>query len=140
MQRSDLNKLAADLRKFKGKITNNEIREMALLPAADLLNDQLRAAAPATFIRISLGVLSKPGKYPLSVAVGLNYASGSYAANLAYGFEYGTVDRYHKSGKFTGRLTPAPWFRPTVDANRNQIVTNVINAMSKLVEKKLNTI
>jgi len=58
MQRSDLNKLAADLRKFKGKITNNEIREMALLPAADLLNDQLRAAAPATFIRISLGVLS----------------------------------------------------------------------------------
>ena len=140
MQRSDLNKLAADLRKFKGKITNNEIREVALLPAADLLNDQLRAAAPATFIRISLGVLSQPSKYPLSVAVGLNYASGSYAANLAYGFEYGTVDRYHKSGKFTGRLTPAPWFRPTVDANRNQIVTNVINAMSKLVEKKLNTI
>ena len=137
MQRSDLNKLAADLRKFKGKITNNEIREMALLPAADLLNDQLRAAAPATFIRISLGVLSKPGTYPLSVAVGLNYASGSYAANLAYAFEYGTIERYTKKGAYRGVLTPNPFFRPTVDSNRSQIVTNIVKRLSKIVENKL---
>lgn len=137
MPRNDLKQLAKDLKKANDKLRYAEIREKVLIPEADILNDQLRTAAPAEFIRVGLGVISKPGRYPLSVAVGIDYSKGAFAANLAYAFEYGTDDRYTKSGYFRGRLTPTPFFRPTVDANRNQIVTNVINRLSKLVETKL---
>lgn len=137
MPRNDLKQLARDLKKANDKLRYAEVREKVLLPEADKLNDQLRAAAPATFIRVGLGVISKPGRYPLSVAVGIDYSRKAFAANLAYGFEYGTVNRYTKNGQFRGRLKPTPFFRPTVDANRNQIVTNVINSLSKLVETKL---
>lgn len=136
MPKDDLKKLAEDFKKA-GIISPREVREKVLLIEADLLSDQIRAAAPADFIRRDIGVISKGSKYPLSVLVGLNYSSGSTASNLAYAFEFGTVDRYTKRRKYRGKLTPAPFFRPTVDANRNIIVTNVINRLSKLVEKKL---
>lgn len=137
MQGGSLSDLAKDLQKLKTKLSNDEIRNKALIPSAEILSGKLKAAAPATFIKASIGVISKPSKYPLSVAVGLKYDTGSDAANLAYAFEYGTVDRYKKNGQFTGKLTPRPFFRPTVDANRSQIVTNVINAIAKIVENKL---
>jgi HK97 gp10 family phage protein len=137
MPGSDLDKLAKDLKKLGKQISDKELREKALIPAANELSNKLKAASPATFIRASIGVISNPSKYPLSVAVGLKYSTGSEAANLAYAFEYGTVERYHKSGKYTGFMKPAPFFRPTVDANRNQIVTMVISAIGKIVENKL---
>ena len=137
MSRSNIDELARDFRKVEKQLKNSDIREGAIVPAANFLVDRLRAAAPATFIRASIGVISNPTKYPLSVAVGLNYKTGSEAANLAYAFEYGTVERYHKSGKYTGFMKPAPFFRPTVDANRDQIVTMVYNAIAKIVENKL---
>lgn len=137
MQRGSLENLAKDIAKLKTKLSSDEIRNKALIPTAQMLSSKLKSAAPATFIRASIGVISNPSKYPLSVAVGLKYDTGSDAANLAYAFEYGTVDRYKKDGQYTGKMTPAPFFRPTVDANRSQIVTNVINAIAKIVENKL---
>ncbi len=137
MQGGDLNQLAKDLLKLRKQIDSKEIRDKALIPAAEILSQKLKSASPATFIRASIGVISKPSKYPLSVAVGLKYDTGSEAANLAYAFEYGTVERYKKNGQYTGKLTPRPFFRPTVDANQSQIVTNVINSLAKIVENKL---
>ena len=87
-------------------------------------------------IRDDIGVISKPNKYPRSIMVGLRYQKGA-RTNLAYAFEYGTVDRYTKKKQYRGKLEPTPWFRPTLDRMRGQIVTNMKNELAKLVQNKL---
>ena len=87
-------------------------------------------------IRDDIGVISKPFKYPKSIMVGLRYRKGAIS-NLAYAFEYGTVDRYTKKKEFRGKLTPRPWFRPTVDSMRSKIVTDMRNELAKIVQNKL---
>jgi hypothetical protein len=67
----------------------------ALEIAAAPLVDELKLRAPMKIIRDDLGVIHKPNKYPRSIMVGLRYDKGA-RTNLAYAFEYGTVDRYTK--------------------------------------------
>lgn len=87
-------------------------------------------------IRDDLGVIHKPNKYPRSIMVGLRYDKGA-KTNLGYAFEYGTVERYTKKGQYRGKLPITPWFRPTVDRMRSQIVTNIKNEIAKIVQNKL---
>lgn len=87
-------------------------------------------------IRDDIGVINKPTKYPRSIMVGLRYDKGA-RSNLAYAFEYGTVDRYTKKKQYRGKLQPGPWFRPTVDRLRPQIVTNIKKEIYNLVTNKL---
>ena len=120
----------------RAAISPAEIRH-ALEIAASPLIDQLKLRAPMKIIRKDIGIISKPTKYPKSIMVGLRYTEGA-KSNLAYAFEYGTVDRYTKKKQYRGKLQPGPWFRPTVDSMRNQIVTNIKNEISKIVLNKLN--
>jgi hypothetical protein len=68
MPGSDLDKLAKDLKKLGKQISDKELREKALIPAANELSNKLKAASPATFIRASMGVISNPSKYPIKMA------------------------------------------------------------------------
>ena len=68
--------------------------------------------------------------------VGLRYRKCAIS-NLGYAFEYGTVNRYTKKKEFRGKLTPSPWFRPTVDSMRSKIVTDMRNELAKIVQNKL---
>lgn len=104
--------------------------------AAAPLVDELKFRAPMKIIRDDIGIISKPTKYPRSIMVGLRYRKGAIS-NLAYAFEYGTVDRYTKKNQYRGKLQPSPWFRPTVDRMKGQIVTNMKNEVAKLVQNKL---
>jgi len=113
----------------------DEIRHALEISAAPLI-DQLKLRAPMQMIRKDIGVINKPNKYPRSIMVGLRYTEGA-KSNLAYAFEYGTVDRYTKAKQYRGKLQPGPWFRPTVDSMRSQIVTNMKNEMTKIVQNKL---
>lgn len=112
-----------------------EVRQ-ALEIAAGPLANQLKLVAPMQIIRDDIGVISKPLKYPKSIMVGLRYRKGAIS-NLAYAFEYGTVDRYTKKKEFRGKLQPRPWFRPTVDSMRGKIVTDMRNELAKIVQNKL---
>jgi hypothetical protein len=112
-----------------------EIIQTLEIAAAPLV-DELKLRAPMKIIRDDIGVISKPLKYPRSIMVGLKYRRGAIS-NLAYAFEYGTVDRYTKKNQYRGKLQPTPWFRPTVDRMRSEIVTNMKNEVAKLVQNKL---
>jgi len=129
--------LRALLKKLnRAALKPDEIRHALEISAAPLVN-QLRLRAPMEIIRKDIGIISQPIKYPRSIMVGLRYTEGA-KSNLAYAFEYGTVDRYTKAKQFRGKLQPGPWFRPTVDSMRSQIVTNMKNEMTKIVQNKLN--
>jgi hypothetical protein len=119
----------------RAALSPHEIRNALEISAAPLVNE-LKLRAPMKIIRDDIGIISKPTKYPRSIMVGLRYLKGANT-NLGYAFEYGTVDRYTKKGKYTGKLKPTPWFRPTVDRMRAQIVTNMKNEMLKIVQNKL---
>lgn len=108
----------------------------ALQIAATPFIDQLKFRAPMKIIRDDIGVIHKPNKYPRSIMVGLRYEKGA-RTNLGYAFEYGTVDRYTKKGQYRGKLQPTPWFRPTVDRMRPQIVTDMKLELTKIVQNKL---
>ena len=105
----------------------------ALEIAAAPLVDELKLRAPMKIIRDDLGVIHKPNKYPRSIMVGLRYDKGA-RTNLAYAFEYGTVDRYTKKDQYRGKLPITPWFRPTVDRMRGQIVTNIKKEIDNIVQ------
>lgn len=55
---------------------------------------------------------------------------GSNHAGLV---EYGTRDRYHKSGKYVGRMPPFPYVRPAFNATKDQILNN----QTKLIGDKI---
>lgn len=130
---SDLKRLIRQLN--RAAIKPADARQALEVAAAPLV-DQLKLVAPMKIIRDDLGVISKPFKYPKSIMVGLRYRKGAIS-NLAYAFEYGTVDRYTKKNKYTGKLRPTPWFRPTVDTMRSKIVTDMRNELAKIVQNKL---
>lgn len=119
----------------RAAIKADEIRHALEISAAPLVNE-LKLRAPMKIIRDDIGIISNPTKYPRSIMIGLRYNKGGIS-NLAYAFEYGTVDRYTKKKQYRGKLQPGAWFRPTVDRMRGQIVTNMKNEMTKIVQNKL---
>jgi hypothetical protein len=130
---TELRKLISKL--GSARISPKEIRHALEISASPLV-DELKYKAPMKIIRDDIGIISKPSKYPQSILVGLKYTKGAIS-NLAYAFEYGTEDRYTKKKFFRGRLQPGPWFRPTVDGMKAEIVTSIKNELAKIVESKL---
>jgi hypothetical protein len=50
---------------------------------------------------------------------------------VARWFEFGTAERFHKSGKSTGRITARPYFYPTMRANKSRIKGRITRAVNK---------
>ena len=119
----------------RGAISSAEVRHILEISVGPFVNE-LKFRAPMKIIRDDIGIISKPTKYPRSIMVGLQYKKGA-RTNLSYAFEYGTVERYTKKKQYRGKLQPTPWFRPTLDTMRAQIVTNMKNELAKLVQNKL---
>lgn len=46
-------------------------------------------------------------------------------------FEFGTDDRYHKSGKFVGRIQAVPFFFPNYKRRKANIQRNLKNAINR---------
>jgi len=51
--------------------------------------------------------------------------------------EFGTDDRYHKSGKYVGKMPMQPFLRPAWDANKERITKGIIEKLKGLVDKCL---
>ena len=67
--------------------------------------------------RISVTIYAKGDKFP------------------AAWFEFGTAERFHKSGKSTGRIVASPFFFPVYRANRRRIKTRIKSAVRRAVKK-----
>jgi HK97 gp10 family phage protein len=51
--------------------------------------------------------------------------------------EYGTGERYHKSGKSVGVMPAKPFVRPAWDTNKDRIVRKVVDDLKGLVDECL---
>ncbi|MBU0642403.1 MAG: hypothetical protein KJ731_01870 [Alphaproteobacteria bacterium] len=54
---------------------------------------------------------------------------------LARWFEFGTANRFHKSGKYVGKITANPYFFPVSRANRKSAKAALSRAVTRAVKK-----
>ena len=69
----------------------------------------------------------------LSVTIYASAKSGS-GLNAAW-FEFGTAERFTKSGKSTGRITAGPFFYTVFRSNRQRVKTSLRAALRRAVKK-----
>ena len=50
-------------------------------------------------------------------------------------FEHGTANRFHKSGKSTGRIVASPFFYPVFRANKSRIKSRISRALRAAIKK-----
>lgn len=126
--------LQAMPRQLAGQGVNAGLRR-ALQPVAAAA----RAYAPGSLagrIRIAPTIkagqmaqaIEKPGKGRRVMFVG----SGAPHAHLV---EFGTGPRYQKSGKYVGIMPPDPFLRPAWDANKDQVLATLADAIREEIAK-----
>jgi replication-associated recombination protein RarA len=122
------------------KISVQEVQK-AIAPISVEMANKLKAASPTPAIANAIGIVHETSKYPQAMYIGV-LNSHKHGAQLAYIFEYGTVDRNYKNKNNqqhrTGAIAPQFYFRNTVLSNQNQLATKLEKNISKLVENKLN--
>lgn len=61
---------------------------------------------------------------------GIGGTTGDFAA-IARWAEFGTAERFHKSGKYTGRIQTGAYFYPSYRERKRAIKTNVTRAIKR---------
>lgn len=105
-------------------------REAKLIAARDIsvnFADAITVARPNNRQRISRG--------QRDTIVVLGFKVGKYS-KLAHIFEFGTVERFKKTGSFTGAINATPFFRPALDSKGGA----AIQVISKITEENLKII
>ena len=56
------------------------------------------------------------------------------SSRLAHLFEFGTAQRFQKSGRFTGRITARPFLRPALDAKGDEAIREIARLTKENIE------
>lgn len=82
---------------------------------------------------VSLGRVQSGGSNEMRITI---YAVGAQGSGFAAAwFEFGTADRFHKSGKYVGKITAQPFFYPIWRARKRSVKSAVTRAISKAVKQ-----
>jgi hypothetical protein len=65
---------------------------------------------------------------------GPNYKKGG---QLAWIFEYGTVDRFKKKGSYTGQMDAKPFVRPAYRRHKNTVLMILEREFEKEIQNKI---
>lgn len=125
--------------------TAKETAERAMVKALQPVADAARAAAPrsaaAPHLADSIGVSKKLKD---SQKRGAEKPSDTrrimYVGALmphAHLIEFGTVERFHKSGKSVGRMPARPFMRPAFDANVDAVLAAMTEHLRIEIDKSI---
>jgi len=116
------------------KTLGPEIVEPMLKDKADQLADIVQQNAPYAHVKKGIKVkqMNKRGDNPKSEIV-------KTTAKDSYWIEYGTSERFRKSGAATGKefkdtANGHPFFRPAVDSNQGRLYDELFDELKKSVE------
>jgi len=83
----------------------------------------------------TIGKASFNGKETTALSVTI-YARAKSGSGISAGwFEFGTAERFTKSGKSTGRITAGPFFYPVYRANRQRVQSSLRAVLRRAVKK-----
>jgi hypothetical protein len=130
--KSDIAEINRKLLKIQGRIVDKNQARAAQKKAAAPLIDEMYRRSPSKGLADSIEIFEPSrGK---NTFVGPNYKKGG---QLAYIFEYGTVDRYKKTGQHTGIMDKKPFIKPAYNATRIQVFSNLKNEYEKLLSQAI---
>lgn len=128
--------LIAMPRQLVGQNVSSGMRR-ALKPVADAA----RAYAPGNLDeRIRIAPTIKAGQLAQALerpAQGRKVMFVGSTAPHAHLVEFGTGPRYHKNGKYVGVMTPDPFLRPAWDANKDEVLATLAQAIREEITKAL---
>lgn len=118
----DLDKALSELKTYTARRVGGRAAESALEPVAMAA----RQLAPKTF-RVAVGkkLTKRQAREVRSAAAEGKHVLTRYVgpwAPHAHLVEFGTVERFHKSGKSVGRMPPMPFMRPAWDGAGDQVL------------------
>ena len=126
------------------RATQKNVVTRALVEAGEPVVDAAKAAAPVASgdLRDSIQASAKAGKGRRSKGdLSFAYIGPSYSkrdtdyAPHAHLVEFGTVARYHKSGKFVGQAPAQPFLRPAWDSRKQQVIGRFAEALDNQIQK-----
>jgi len=113
-------------------VDDKDLRRKMQKAAAEPLIDDMYYRSPSKGLADSIEIFEPPrGK---NTFVGPNYKKGG---ELAYIFEYGTVDRYKKTGQQTGMMDKKPFIRPAYNAARLAVLTILGREIEKEIGRRV---
>lgn len=104
----------------------------ALKPWPEIQIDWTWGDVPAGSLSIGTVRGKEYGKISIKIfatATSSDFPAGFQA--LTFWAEFGTSERYHKSGKYTGKITAQPYFYPVMRSNKSLVRGRVSRAVNK---------
>ena len=130
--KSDIREIHIALLKIQGRMEDKASARIVQKKAAAPLIEDMYRRAPSRGLAESIEIFEPArGK---NTFVGPNYKKGG---ELAYIFEYGTVDRYKKTGQHTGMIDKKPYIKPAYNATRIQVFGNLKDEYEKLLDRAI---
>ena len=127
------NLVLEEIHKVLEKSARQTVAEMnALKPWPEIQIDWTWGDVPAGALSIGTVRGKEYGRVSIKIfatATSSEFPSG-FAA-LTFWAEFGTDPRYHKSGKYTGRITAQPYFYPVLRSNEDLLVGRIKRAVNK---------
>ncbi|MFW5847940.1 MAG: hypothetical protein ACOCVF_03405 [bacterium] len=98
----------------------------------------IRAKIPSNLKGLKRSITTKPVNRQKALKIGAS-TKRDRQAHLANIFESGTDERYHKSGKYTGRIEALNFFYSTLDEHeenlKNEYYESFLQSFEKMVER-----
>lgn len=128
----DVKKISLELLRIKGRIESIRDQKRAQTKAAAPLVSKMVQDAPSKSLSESIDVFDFGRSR--STFVGPNYKKGG---RLAWIFEYGTIDRFKKSGQYTGMMEKKPFVKPAYNATRIEVLSRLKKEYEKLINESI---
>ena len=139
----ELKECLKELERMAKSLRKSEVNKMKRAAAGPMVA-RMKAAAPSAQLSAAVGVTVAKGKaggaataMKIGVIKDTGEKGGLSTPALASITEYGSADRVqHTTGRFTGKVTGAPWLRPAWDTGVNTLIQTFEQSLIKAVEKK----
>lgn len=135
--------LIKDLRGIAGRIDKKNLVKI-IRPGAQIFRKAIIAEAPmrdgylrkAVRIKVGKGKATDPGA-TVSTYLAKTYPHKGALVKPYYAWyvEHGTKDRYHKSGRYTGRITPRPFVSRAWEMKVDEVARMILDAIDKMTNK-----
>lgn len=81
--------------------------------------------------------LGQQGRGEIKMYIGPNYQKGTtgYAPH-AHLVEFGTIDRYHKDGRYVGHAPAQPHFRPAWESGKQMVVNSITVSFDNQIQRE----